>query len=79
MPKVKIEDFDTSKLLEKGQVQWKLIGPSYYIAPEVLKKALRWKMRFMAVWSIMNILLSGRPTFGADNSRTTLDTLKHQI
>ena len=38
MPRIKIADFGTSKLVEKGHVQRKLIGSNYYIAQEVLKK-----------------------------------------
>ena len=38
MPRVKITDFGTSKLVEKVMSSQKLIGQSYYIAPEVLKK-----------------------------------------
>ena len=73
MPKVKIEDFDTSKLLEKGQVQWKLIGPSYYIAPEVLKKHNDEKWDSSSCRVIIYILLSGRPSFCGDNNKKIMD------
>ena len=38
MPRIKIADFGTSKLVDKGHDQRKLIGRSYYIAPEISKK-----------------------------------------
>ena len=38
MPRVKITDFGTSKLVEKDHVSQKLIESNYYIAPEDLKK-----------------------------------------
>ena len=37
-PSVKICDFGTAKIVEKGKVERKLVGSSYYIAPEVLKR-----------------------------------------
>ena len=39
-PRIKICDFGTSLMVEKGGVQkkLKLVGSSYYIAPEVIKK-----------------------------------------
>ena len=37
-PLIKICDFGTSKLIEKGTIEKKLVGSSYYIAPEVFTK-----------------------------------------
>ena len=39
-PRIKVCDFGTSKMVEKGAVQKKLVGSSYYIAPEVIKKIM---------------------------------------
>ena len=66
-PTIKICDFGTSRIFEKGTVQRKLVGSSYYIAPEVLKKHYNEKCDVWSCGVIMYILLSGRPPFGGEN------------
>jgi calcium-dependent protein kinase len=66
-PLLKVCDFGTSKMVEKGSVQRKLVGSSYYIAPEVLRKNYNEKCDLWSCGVIMYILLSGRPPFGGDN------------
>ena len=66
-PLVKVCDFGTSKMFEKGSVQRKLVGSSYYIAPEVLKKNYNEKCDLWSCGVILYILLSARPPFGGDN------------
>ena len=73
MPRIKIADFGTSKLVEKGHVQRKLVGSSYYIAPEVLKKHYDEKCDLWSCGVIMYILLSGRPPFGGDNDKEIME------
>ena len=75
MPRIKIADFGTSKMLEKGAVIRKLVGSSYYIAPEVLKKHYDEKCDIWSCGVIMYILLSGRPPFPGDSDREIMDNV----
>ena len=63
LPIVKICDFGTSKMVEKGSIQKKKIGSAYYMAPEVLKKHYNEKCDVWSCGVIMYILLSGAPPF----------------
>lgn len=68
-PLLKVCDFGTSKMFEKGAVQRKLVGSSYYIAPEVLKKNYNEKCDLWSCGVILYILLSARPPFGGENDQ----------
>ena len=66
-PRIKICDFGTSLMVEKGGVQQKLVGSSYYIAPEVLKKHYNQKCDIWSCGVILYILLAGKPPFAGDD------------
>ena len=69
LPTIKICDFGTSKIIEKGAVQRSLVGSSYYIAPEVIKKNYTEKCDIWSCGVILYILLSARPPFAGDNDK----------
>ena len=72
-PTIKVCDFGTSKIFEKGAVQRKLVGSSYYIAPEVLKKNYNEKCDVWSCGVIMYILLSARPPFGGQDDNDIME------
>ena len=72
-PLIKICDFGTSKMFEKGTVQRKLVGSSYYIAPEVLKKHYDEKCDIWSCGVILYILLSARPPFGGESDSEIME------
>lgn len=64
---LKIIDFGTSTMFEKGTKLKTTHGTSYYIAPEVLKKEYDDRCDVWSVGVILYILLSGKPPFDGDN------------
>ena len=73
LPLIKVCDFGTSKIVEKGAVQRTLVGSSYYIAPEVLKKHYNEKCDIWSCGVIMYILLSARPPFCGDDDNAIME------
>ena len=71
-PRVKICDFGTSLMVEKGRVQKKIVGSSYYIAPEVLKNKYNEKCDIWSCGVILYILLSGKPPFNGDDDNEVM-------
>ena len=66
-PNIKIGDFGASKIFEKGMVNKRMIGSSYYIAPEVLKKQYNEKCDLWSCGVILYIMLVGKPPFTGKN------------
>lgn len=64
---LKIIDFGTSTMYEKGTTLKTTHGTSYYIAPEVLVKKYDERCDVWSVGVILYILLSGKPPFDGDN------------
>ena len=74
-PLLKVCDFGTSKMFDKGAVQKKLVGSSYYIAPEVLKKSYNEKCDVWSCGVILYILLSGRPPFNGEGDKEIMNNV----
>ena len=75
LPIIKICDFGTSKIFEKGAVQRRLVGSPYYIAPEVLKKQYNEKCDIWSCGVIMYILLSARPPFAGEDDNEIMENV----
>jgi len=70
--KIKICDFGTSLCFKRGEIQDKIVGSIYYIAPEVLKKKYNSKCDMWSCGVIMYILLTACPPFSGGNNETII-------
>ena len=66
---VKICDFGTSLRFNTDEIKDKIVGPIYYIAPEVFKKKYNSKCDLWSCGIILYILLTGVPPFGNDEDQ----------
>ena len=73
---IKIIDFGTAKIYEKNKSEKKVIGSSYYIAPEVLVENYNEKCDLWSCGVILYILLSGKPPFGGKSDEIILEKIK---
>jgi calcium-dependent protein kinase len=74
--KIKVCDFGTAKIYEKGRVERRIVGSSYYIAPEVLSKSYDEKCDLWSCGVIMYILLSGLPPFEGDSDMEVMEKVR---
>lgn len=73
--RIKVIDFGTAKILEKNEVERKLIGSAYYIAPEVLKRSYNQACDLWSCGVIMYILLSGHAPFSGQTDNEILQKI----
>jgi calcium-dependent protein kinase len=73
---IKLIDFGTAKIFEKNKVEKRIIGSSYYIAPEVLWGSYNEKCDLWSCGVILYILLSGQPPFGGKDEDEIFDKIK---
>lgn len=72
---IKVCDFGTSLMFNRGDTQDELVGSIYYIAPEVLKKKYNSKCDLWSCGVIMYILLTGVPPFGGNNNKAIVEKI----
>ena len=75
-PNIKICDFGISKIVEKQEVQNKVVGSIYYVAPEVLNKNYNEKCDLWSCGVIMYFLLTKRVPFSGDNHVEVIEKIK---
>ena len=73
---VKLIDFGTAKIFEKGQSENRYVGSSYYMAPEVLKRKYDEKCDLWSIGVILYILLTGRPPFDGNDDEEILKNVE---
>ncbi len=76
---VKIIDFGTAKLFERGQTQNKYVGSSYYMAPEVIKRKYDEKCDIWSCGVILYILLTGKPPFDGVDDDEIIESVKDGV
>ncbi len=73
---VKLIDFGTAKIFEKGHQENKYVGSSYYMAPEIIKRKYNEKCDLWSIGVILYILLTGRPPFDGNDDDEILSNVK---
>ena len=73
--RVKICDFGTAQTFKIGDIQSKIVGSAYYIAPEVILKKYNSKCDLWSCGVIMFVLLTKKPPFGGKTEKTIMDNV----
>ena len=73
---IKIIDFGTAKIFQKNRAEKTVIGSSYYIAPEVLRKKYNEKCDTWSVGVILYMTLAGCAPFDGDNDQEIIKSIK---
>ena len=76
---VKLIDFGTAKIFEKGHLENKYVGSSYYMAPEIIKRKYDEKCDLWSIGVILYILLTGRPPFDGNDDDEILENVKKGV
>lgn len=74
---IKVIDFGTATIFDKNKKQSKLMGSTYYMAPEVITKNYSEKCDLWSVGVILYILLSGTLPFCGKNDQETFDLIQN--
>ena len=73
---IKIIDFGTAKIFEKGEKEKKIVGSAYYIAPEVLDKNYNEKCDTWSVGVILYMFLTGRAPFDGKTQDEIINSIR---
>jgi len=77
--KIKIIDFGTAKIFDKNKIERKMIGSSYYMAPEVISKKYNEKCDLWSCGVILYILLSASPPFSGKDDNQIMESIKKGV
>ena len=68
-------DFGTTQTFKIGDIQNKIVGSAYYIAPEVILKKYNSKCDLWSCGVIMFVLLTKKPAFGGKTEKEIMDNV----
>ncbi|XVF26034.1 hypothetical protein REPUB_Repub13aG0265300 [Reevesia pubescens] len=72
---LKATDFGLSVFIEEGKLFRDMVGSSYYVAPEVLRRSYGKELDIWSAGIILYILLSGVPPFWAETEKGIFDAI----
>ena len=73
---IKIIDFGTAKIFERGEKEKRIVGSAYYIAPEVLDQNYNEKCDTWSVGVILYMFLVGRAPFDGYNNEEIINSIR---